>query len=708
MQSCYNSWISTVDPGLPIVGIDAQGRTRASIPLANRYIRPDLLAQSSETEDPPVTENDSATKRQPSPNAQTGSREPDPRTSDVSRPRAFLRERRTELDEYLGGHTRSLILGDAGSGKSTLLRFLALDILSDQPVLKVTQDRYKNLIPVWLPFALWVRMSVERHAPAPIEDTVAEYLRAQGGPELAENMRRAVLGKQIVLLVDGIDEAADPAVAQMLLAVLTAFVDQAGISIVATSRPHGARSLAGLGGAWERATLAPLSDDQRHALASLWFGLLERFEADNATDAQIRTRSRRKADGFISALGGNIGINRLSQTPLFLLAFISLHSHGQDLPRNRFAASREIVQQLMEHQPNRRAVSALSTASSQAEPRLRDRLISDFAFALQAGDLRGAIPDAALEEEAIARGSRLILQRQNTGNQDAADASARAIFSFTEERAGLLVNKAPGNIGFLHLSLQEYLAARHLMQFSTSDKLAFVSANAGALRWREPILYLLAMTSNEADTGQLVEAIEKAQPKNIAEQAARDALLADAVFADFSHDLGVVRRIAQQCLAEARSTAWGERQRHLLTAAVDGLFSRSVRSLCQTKLAEWVPDRHGYDRGAAIDAIGGWNVQSRTAAIPGLFRCLRTENEHIWRKAAQVLPLLAERSADIKGQLFRLAKEAPSVQTAQAAVFIGFGWTQDDDVGSLARALRASCHHGLSLDAIRIRAHRRN
>jgi hypothetical protein len=707
LQSCYNSWISTVDPGLPIVGVDAQGRTRASIPLTNRYIRPDLLVRSSETEDSGTSANDLAAKRQPSLSAKTGSREPDPRSSNVSRPRAFLRERRTELDDYLGDHTRSLILGDAGSGKSTLLRFLALDILSGQPVLRATQERYKNLIPVWLPFALWVRMSVDRHAPAPIEDAVAEYLRAQGGPELAENMRRAVLGKRIVLLVDGIDEAADPAVAQTLLAVLTTFVDRAGISVIATSRPHGARSLTGLGDAWERATLAPLSDDQRHALASLWFGLLERFEAENVTDAQIRARSRRKADAFISALQGNIGINRLSQTPLFLLAFISLHSRGQDLPRSRFAASKEIVDQLMEHQPNRRAVSALSTTSSQAEPRLRDRLISDFAFALQSGDLRGAIPDAASEDEAIARGSRLILQRQNTGNQDAAEASARAIFSFTEERAGLLVNKAPGNIGFLHLSLQEYLAARYLMQLSASDKLAFVGANAGALRWREPILYLLAMTSNEADAGQLVEAIEKAEPKNFAEQAARDALLADAVFADFSHDLSVVRRVAQGCLAEAETTAWGERQRHLLTAAVDGLFSESVHSLCKTKLAEWVPDRHGYDRGAAIDAIGGWDAPSRAAAIPALLRCLRSENEHIWRKAAQVLPLVADRSADIKGRLFRLAKAAPSVQTAQAALFsVGFGWTQDADVGDMARELRANSHDGLCLDAIRIRAHR--
>ncbi len=561
---------------------------------------------------------------------------------------------------------------------------------------------------MWLPFALWARMSTNRPAPVSIEDAVAEFLRAQGRAELAEHMRRAVLGKRVVLLVDGIDEATDPNTAQMLLAVLTAFVDRTGAPVVATSRPHGVRSLTGLGGAWERVTLAPLSDDQRHALASLWFSVLERFEADTGvSESQIGVRSRRKADSFISALQRNAGIARLSQTPLFLLAFISLHSRGQDLPRNRFAASREIVEQLMEHQPSRRAVSALASDPAQTEPRLRDRIICDFAFALQSGELVGRIPDAASEEDAIACGSRLILQRQNTGNQDAAEAAARAIFSFTEERAGLLVKKASDNVGFLHLSLQEYLAARHLVQFQVQEKLAFVSANAVTLRWREPILYLLAMTQTEAETGQLVEAIERAQPRDIAERAARDALLADAAFADFAHDLGVVRRIAANCLSEVESTAWGARQQHLLAAAVEGLFSESVGSLCHDKLSEWLPDRHGYGRETALTAITSWNLQAREAAIPALWRCLRSDNESVWRRAAQVLPLVCAHQADVKEKLLRLARHAPSVQTAHAALLsVGFGWTQDEDVGNIARKLRDSDHKGLCLDAIRIRAHR--
>jgi hypothetical protein len=713
LRSCYSSWISTVDPGLPIVGQDDYGRTRASVPITDRYVQPDLLLQvpdsgsalmSGESD----TRSSAAQTITSKEAAESGKRERDSLALNQQQSRPVVRERRIPLDDYLSSKTQSLIVGDAGSGKSSLLRFLALDILSDKPALKVSKEIYKGALPVWLPFALWARMSIDQGAPAPIEEVVAAFFRAQGAANLADQMRRAAHGKGIVLLVDGLDEALDPTAAQTLIAVLTTYVEQRNIPVVATSRPHGMRNINGLGGSWDRSQLAPLSDSQRHALATLWFRVLEGFEAGSSTtQTQIRAYAKRKADTFIAALPGNAGITRLSQTPLFLLAFMNLHRRGQNLPRSRFAASKEIVDQLMEHQPRRRDVSALTTLSSSGEGRLRDRVIADFAFALQSGDLSGSIPDAATEDQAVGRGATLILERQNSGDANAAEKVARAIFSFTEERAGLLVNKTPGNIGFLHLSLQEYLAARHLMQRTAPDKIAFVVAHAGLVRWREPILYLLFLTPAEAEVGELMEAIETAPLGDAEARSVRDALLTEAVFADFSHDLGVVRRLAARCFGEAELIAWGDRQRQLLTAVVDGLFSESVGEMCRAKLTEWVPDRHGYSRASAIKAIVQWDSSLKPACVPALLRCLRCENEYVWRPAAQILPAVADQSSDIKATLLRLAKEAPSVQTAQAAISsLGCGWPNDEDVGAIAASLRSSNHQGLCVDSIRILAKR--
>ena len=210
-------------------------------------------------------------------------------------------------------------------------------------------------------------------------------------------------------------------------------------------------------------------------------------------------------------------------------------------------------------------------------------------------------------------------------------------FSFTEERAGLLVNKAQGNVGFLHLSLQEYLAARHVMHRPPAERIAFVSANAGRVRWREPILYLLFMIENETELGRLLEAIEMAPVMDADARAVRDALLTDAVFADLTMTLEPCAGLPPGCLPMTELTAWGARRTHLLGAAVDGLFSQSVGEMCRAKLAEWVPDRHGYGRAGAIQSMPTWSAALKPACATALLRCLCCENEYVWRIAARSL-----------------------------------------------------------------------
>jgi hypothetical protein len=257
LRNFYNSWISAVDPGLPIAGRDAQGRTQASIPITERYVQPDFIVPLAETELPPVGDSlDQNPESRKADAVESGRRETLARDPHATSLGTAVRERRVPLGEYLKSQSLALILGEAGSGKSSLLRFLALDILADQPVLEAVRGRFAQAIPVWLPFALWVRMSVERNAPLPIEDAVSEFFRSQGDAGLAEEMRRAVCGQRIVLLVDGLDEASDAVAARTLVAVLTALASRTAIPILATSRPHGARDLSDLEGSWDRCHLA--------------------------------------------------------------------------------------------------------------------------------------------------------------------------------------------------------------------------------------------------------------------------------------------------------------------------------------------------------------------------------------------------------------------------------------------------------------------
>ena len=711
LRDCYNSWISTIDPGLPIAGQDRQGRTRPAIPISERYVQPDIILQADRADQFRENTQRDETARRTEINkrvADAGERVRSPFETVAPDTRTLNLERRIPLDDHLAGGAPSLVVGEAGSGKSTLLRFLALDVLSDDPKLNATRDLYRGYLPIWVPFALWTRMAAHRDSPPALEDVVEAFFSAQNETALGQHMRRALRTRKIILLVDGLDEATNQNAAQTTLATLTAFIQGHRIPTIATSRPHGIRGLAGFGGNWNRVELAPLSDGQRLALAIIWFRVLEEIEGSGSTRAgELEARAQRKANIFLSALRRSPGITRLSQTPLFLLALLDLHRHGHDLPRSRFVASREIVAQLVEHQPKRRNASALLTEMTTGERRLRDRLLADFAFALQAGELYGDVPDSAFEDQAIERAARLVLERHGGGDLETAEATARAVFSFAEERAGLLVKKTSGSVGFLHLSLQEYLAACHLLKRSPDEKQSFVRQHADKVRWREPILYLLSLVDSEAEVGGLLEVIETAPCTDAHSRFLRDSLLTDAVFADFAHNVATVRRLARRFFEETEISAWGGRRRHLLSSTIDGLFSESLSGICKGKLEEWIPDHHGYGRAEAIAYIPEWDPSLRSAALPVVFRCLRSEIDNVWRQAALVLPTISSGVADVKSPLLSLLKHAPTNQTIQATLFaLGRGWSADADIGRIADALCRSSHFGIALQSIRIRAMR--
>lgn len=707
LRDFYSAWIASVDPGLPIAGQDKDGQQIPAPHLGQRYVLPDLVMNVRTIDQGP---DKPAQEAQP------------PRLGDIQivgvnaggigpvvraqTPQS--RERLISVDQFMATERRSVITADAGAGKTTLLRFLALDVLSDAPDVEAVRSHYAGYLPVWVPFALWARMAEGKDHPPPLEDVVHAFIAAQNDVALANDMRRALVGTRILLLVDGLDEARGTTAPETVLAGLTTFAEMHNVPVIATSRPHGLKALTGIGGNWTRLQLAPLSETKRDALALLWYRILERSDlGPTAAHTVVETQAQRRAKNFATALAKNGGISRLSFTPLFLVALLKLHRAGRDLPRNRFEASKEIVDQLLEHQPKRRAKDAVETKAAALDARLRDRLLDDFAYGLHAGELRGPVADGGLETDAVARAASIIIARTGDPNLDLAEASARTVFSFSEESAGLLVKKAPDTIGFLHRLLQEYLVARKVVQFSLAEKIAFIKSRAAQSEWSEPILYLLYLVSNEQEAGQLVAAIEEAPASGVAEQSIRDALLTEAVFADFSHDLPTVRRLADTLFAEAELFAWEARERQLLSAVTDGLFSQSLSVQCSQKLKEWMPDFHGSSRAGAVRGMRHWRNDMRVACMPYLLRTIAGENNYVWRESAQVLAEFAGGDNETKTTLLELLQRPRSVDTVQAAlVALGLGWKGDADVAAIAQALRKSGDMGIQVEAIRIRAAR--
>lgn len=701
LRDWFSSWIATIDPGLPLADLGAAGKMKAAIPLNRRYVRPDVLVRFAE----PAGEIAASKPPAPDPAVSqivdaAGARSP-------RRKLAVAREERIDLNRFLRGERRVLISANAGMGKTTLLRMLALDLLSEKPKSELAKNLAPDTLPVWVPFALWTRMAEGRDVPPALDEIVHAFFIAHSEPEIAAQMRAAVLGGRILLLVDGLDEAVSEPSARTVSTVLATQVEAKDFCVLATSRPHGVVATGGLPASWIRAELAPLTEDQRDALATLWFEALISVEGGKGTAKTKKKRARARTVALAQALRRNPGIQQLAQTPLFLLALLQMHRQSQDLPRNRFAAIGKILEQLVEHQPHRRDSAALSARGSDLLPRQRDRLLAAFAFALQAGEFIAPINDAALQEEAVAKAAALLLQRQPDLGADRAEQLAASLFNFAEERAGLLVKRATGAIGFAHLSLQEFLAARHLAQQPLEERIAFVSARTGQSRWRAPILYLLHQETNEEIVNRILKAIQTAPVDTAHERLMRTILLGEGVFADFAHDPEAVRLLAIELMERAQSEGPGEARDRVLTSVVDGLSSESVGDLCTARLRRWLPDWHGYARSAALRVMPDWPQDAQAACKSVLLRSLAAEQESVRWASAEAIPRLKLDAIALQNEIAERVHIPASVDAMASALrCFSSSWAGSDQAARLSAASRRSADPGVALEAIRIRAAR--
>jgi hypothetical protein len=176
-------------------------------------------------------------------------------------------------------------------------------------------------------------------------------------------------------------------------------------------------------------------------------------------------------------------------------------------------------------------------AASIAEPgpvTLADRqlraVLAQVAFAAQVrGDLR-AIADSQLHHDLVAA---LMEPDVLALPQSESIALANDIADFAEGDLGLLVRLGPAEVGFIHRSLHEYLAAEHLAhRFSSEQLRAIVAERVGDARWREVLLGTLWITSSPDGRRGIAEAVRSAVDDSLTGIAAAE-LLAEMVFGPY-------------------------------------------------------------------------------------------------------------------------------------------------------------------------------
>lgn len=90
-------------------------------------------------------------------------------------------------------------------------------------------------------------------------------------------------------------------------------------------------------------------------------------------------------------------------------------------------------------------------------------------------------------------------------SQQRSTVGADELLGVTSETAGLLVEKAPGEIAFVHSLFEEVLAGEHLSGLDLQAQCALMQAHSGDHRWTNVLLSLVHQLTRAQDVDSLSE-----------------------------------------------------------------------------------------------------------------------------------------------------------------------------------------------------------
>lgn len=574
-----------------------------------------------------------------------------------------------DADTFLGSFDKSVILGDPGFGKSAMLRMVALDLLSQSPTLKTVATRFGNCLPVWLPFAFFSKKLGEGLSPI---EVASAWLHTHGGtPDHDRLLRLAMRDKRLLLLVDGLDEWSNEEIARAGLASIQGFLSQGNAACIVTARPLGYQKLDRLPGDWKHGTLMPLSEEQQETLATRLM-VPHNSHGISVTNSHLELNVER----FTRSLRRDDSLRQMAGTPLLLIGLVSLWKRNQALPHSRFTACDELVREMLDNHPSRRA-AASSPASIEISlsPEIRRAAIASLARTLHGSEDTTSISRSAAE-------ASFVEYFRDIEGMTLSDArgQARQMLPISAQVIGILSEASPtGDIQFVHRTFQEFLAAEDLHSLPIEEQVAFCHKHAGDPTWQQILLFLLQRCNRPNDTFTLIQAIEKLDISMIASHS-RKLLIAEAIFSHIRLAPAIRAERATAILDEIETSTWMPLREELLSKCLSAPQASNVYGLLIERLKLWTPMPQALQWGSGLcEALELWPDNS--GAEEALWRLVNHEKIATQLRAAQTLGRRCKGDENWKARFKdRLNEPLDSESLGACLVGLATGWAYDPDV----------------------------
>lgn len=369
-------------------------------------------------------------------------------------------DRRRRAEDLLEDQSKLYILGKPGAGKTTFLKHLAIMACKGEI----------GKTPIFIPLKEWVESGES------LDVFISTSFDVCGFPDADKFVHCVLESGDALVLFDGLDEVNQENEARnKTILEIKRFSQKYSKSAICLTCRIAANEYIFDG--FEYIEISDFSSDQKVDFINRWFQdseeIKEKFFSDwNGTD--------------------NDGIRELGATPLLLTLICLAYEETLNFPSRRVDLYQEALDALLKKWDSSRGVHRHNRYKSLSIER-KKQMLAGIAYE---NFLKGEylFPRKIIEKDIGDFLSRL------PGDDEGASKNSSDMLEAIEAQHGLLVERAKNIYSFSHLTLQEFFAARYILENQAKGTLVHLIQNAAQdKRWREVFLMVASLLDDATE-----------------------------------------------------------------------------------------------------------------------------------------------------------------------------------------------------------------
>ncbi|GBF82827.1 NACHT domain-containing protein [Aphanothece sacrum] len=355
------------------------------------------------------------------------------------------------------------VLGAPGSGKSTLLRKVGLEAI------KGTLSY--NCIPVFIELKQFTNTQ-----DIDLLKIISQPFKDCDFPNVDNFIKIGLQAGKFIILLDGLDEVPNNTVKKVVTQVREFIKDYKNNRFIISCRTAAYNQQFNN---FNDVIIADFDDTQIKQFINNWF----------CSDVDKRAETAKKC---LAALEKKSGAKDLAKTPLLLTFICLVYDQSQTLPKNRSELYNEALKILLEKWA--------------AEKRLeRDAIYKDFNTKLEIMLLSEIAYEGFIVDKLFFKTQELVDQIKTflARNLNAPqDLDGEAVLNAIAIQQGILVERLDNIYSFSHLTLQEYLTAKYIVDNHLIEQT--VNKYVTETRWKEVFILIAGLMEGSTGADQLL------------------------------------------------------------------------------------------------------------------------------------------------------------------------------------------------------------